>query len=620
VVPAAGQSSVGWKPYGDVVGVTALHNGTYRHAPLWYRGFQYDEERARGLDFVEDLGSPGELRFELADGDAVMLLCADMPEGRAVAQAPDAEAVAALLRDAERCRRDAFAGPLHRAADAYLVRRARAHHRGGLPVVHRLGRDTFIALRGLCLATGRLDDAWDILVAWAGAVSEGMLPNLFVEQGDSPSTTRWTPPSGTSSPCTRRCRRWRAGERRTGATSPAPKRRACAMRCWPSSKATHANAICIGMDEDGLLAAGQSGVQLTWMDAKIGDWVVTPRTGKPVEVQALWLNALRTAAQWDPRWNDPLQRGLGDVSDALLECAARLPVRRDRHGPPGGRVRRRAAPQPDPVDRGAALAAAGGRAGAPGGGRRGARAVDPLWLRSLAEGEGAYTPRYEGDMRARDAAYHQGTVWPWLAGPFVEAWVRVRGNSPQRSPRLAPLPAAAAGPAGRRRLGHLCEIADAQPPHAPRGARSRPGRWGSSRGWRWGAGVRAGTPARGSLNATAAPREGGGGAIDGSARGWSREPRGLLLGVEGLDAPKPTRRWHGRLRQRAANLAAREEVRVQVVVGVLGEQVRLVCRRDHRAAAIGARAGDAQVDDDPADDPGRPQVDVRRGRSASKPL
>ena len=155
-------------------------NGAYAHAPDWYRNFFYAEERARGLDFSEDLASPGTLRFDLSAGEArAGSMAAEGHE--AVLGAGTAES---RPRDAPQHRTRAggppFPGPLERAADAYLVRRGSGRTVvAGYPWFTDWGRDTFIALRGLCLATGRLDEAGQILVEWAGAVSEGMLPNLF---------------------------------------------------------------------------------------------------------------------------------------------------------------------------------------------------------------------------------------------------------------------------------------------------------------------------------------------------------------------------------------------------------------------------------------------------------
>ena len=226
----------------------------------------------------------------------------------------------------------------------------------------------------------------------------------------------------------------------------------------------------IRADTDGLLAAGEPGVQLTWMDARVGDWVVTPRIGKPVEVQALWLNALWSAAQWAPRFAEPLARGRRAFATRFWNeprgCLFDVVDVDHRAGTADATLR------PNQI------LAVGGLPLALLEGDRARRVVDaverdlltPLGLRSLGPDEPGYAGRYEGDGASRDGRYHQGTVWPWLLGPFVEAWVRTHGDdtAARREARarfLAPL-LAHLDQAG---LGHVSEIADGDPPHTPRG-------------------------------------------------------------------------------------------------------------------------------------------------------
>jgi predicted glycogen debranching enzyme len=168
--------------------VVSLSNGDYRHAPEWYRQFLYTAERERGLDDVEDLASPGELTWRLstAGEQAVWILKAGSHGPYEDRSADAVVTLAGELRAAERRRHDVFPTPLDRAADAYLVQRGAGRTIvAGYPWFTDWGRDTFIALRGLCLATGRRADARDILVEWAGAVSEGMLPNRFPDRGET---------------------------------------------------------------------------------------------------------------------------------------------------------------------------------------------------------------------------------------------------------------------------------------------------------------------------------------------------------------------------------------------------------------------------------------------------
>jgi predicted glycogen debranching enzyme len=226
----------------------------------------------------------------------------------------------------------------------------------------------------------------------------------------------------------------------------------------------------IRLDEDGLLAAGTAGVQLTWMDAKAGDWVVTPRAGKPVEVEALWLNALWAAGHWTARWKAVFQRGLSAFRDRFWNAARQsLHDVVDVDHCPGitdARVR------PNQI------LAVGGlplclldevRA------RRvvdtvEARLLTPLGLRSLDPDDHDYRGRYTGGVLERDGAYHQGTVWPWLAGPFAEAWLRVREDTrPAREEARARFLVPLIEHLDAAGIGHVSEIADGDAPHTPRG-------------------------------------------------------------------------------------------------------------------------------------------------------
>ena len=455
-----------FRTYPDVPSVAVRSNGSYVHAPVWYRNFLYEEERARGLDFVEDLAAPGSFRFELSDGDAVWLAAAEGQEA-ALGSGEPAAAFRAL-RSAESSRRGQFGGRLERSGDAYVVRRGAGHTIvAGYPWFTDWGRDTFIALRGLCLATGRLDEAGSILVEWAGAVSEGMLPNYF------PDGTR--PPEFNSVDASLwyliavaeyMQARAAAGRRIDGAE------RATLQDAFGKIMAGYAEGTRyrIRADEDGLIAAGEPGVQLTWMDAKIGDWVVTPRIGKPVEIQALWINALR------------LTTGFTDMFRSLLAKATESFERRFWNAETGCLY--------DVVDvdhvpgtadgsvRPNQIFAVGGLPHSLLEGERARAVVDaveaklaaPLGLRSLSPEDPRYRGRYQGNPLHRDGAYHQGTVWPYLAGAFVDAWVKVRGgtDAARQAARAKFLPPfhAHLDEAG---LGHVSEVADGDAPHTPRG-------------------------------------------------------------------------------------------------------------------------------------------------------
>ena len=457
-----------WHPYVGVPGIIVFSNGEYRHQPDWYRNFRYEEERSRGLDFIEDLAAPGVFSWDLAGGEAVCILAAEGLDNGLLASNTPAERLAKDLRGTELRRRQKFPLALGRSADAYLVKRGRGKTIvAGYPWFTDWGRDTFIALRGLCLATERFDDARDILLEWAGVVSEGMLPNRFPDQGDKPEYNSVD------------ASLWyiiavhdflRATEDRPGMVSDRQKK--TLEQAVEAILASYSQGTRFGihMDQDGLLAAGVPGVQLTWMDAKIGDWVVTPRMGKPVEVQALWLNALWIASQFSERWKEHYARGQNSFIARFWneESGCLYDVVDIDHQP--GRV--------DGSFRPNQILAIGGLPVALIAGERAKRIVEAvterLWaslgLRSLAPGEPGYAPRYEGGGRERDSVYHQGTVWPWLIGPFVEAWVRVHGDSDDakreaRARFLTPI-MEHLNSAG---LGHVSEIADADPPHTPRG-------------------------------------------------------------------------------------------------------------------------------------------------------
>jgi predicted glycogen debranching enzyme len=450
-----------WRPYPNISAITVHANALYHHDPVWYRNFCYAEERVRGFAFSEDLASPGTFSFDLAAGEAICLLGAGGAES--FIGAGDPATTFARLRREEQDRRARFESPLLRAADAYVVRRGDGRTIvAGYPWFTDWGRDTFIALRGIALATGRLDLAREILLEWAGAVSDGMLPNRFADQGDAPEFNAVD------------ASLWYAvavGEYLRLAEPPLEVRRrleaAVGAILDGYAKGTRYG---IHADADGLLAAGEPGVQLTWMDARIGAEVVTPRIGKPVEVQALWINALRLVGRRGDAWGRLADRATASFRARFWnETAGCLYDVVDVDHVPG---------TVDALLRPNQIFAVGGLPIALIEGERARRVVDlveqrlwtPLGLRSLAPGEPGYTAHYQGGPSERDRAYHQGTVWPWLAGAFVDAWLRVRSGTPaaRREARerfAAPLLAhrASAG------LGHVSEIADAEPPHAPRG-------------------------------------------------------------------------------------------------------------------------------------------------------
>ncbi|HEV7517699.1 MAG TPA: amylo-alpha-1,6-glucosidase [Thermoanaerobaculia bacterium] len=445
----------------------------YRPSLDWYYNYEYAREAERGLDSREDLFTPGALTVTLGPGARLGVVAAtEDPAGRDPF----------LLFAGERERRErlldpfANAGPLGRtlalAADQFLVRRKSRD--GGLslwtvlagyPWFTDWGRDTMIALPGLCLATGRHAEARGILRAFAGAVDQGMLPNRFPDGGESPEYN------------TADASLWYfvAIHRYLGATGDAAFARELLpvlrdIHTWHERGTRHG----IHEDTDGLLHAGEPGWQLTWMDARVDGREVTPRQGKPVEIEALWVNALQILAG--------LERRLGDAGTAAE--AARLDGKAERArlrfgelfwNPASGYLydcidgdERDASLRPNQL---LALSLpfpllAGERAESV------LRAVErqlltPVGLRTLAPDDPRYRPRYEGSPAERDGAYHQGTVWPWLLGPYLTALVQVRGEAGQERARA--ILEAFTPHLWDAGIGTVGEIYDGDPPHLPRG-------------------------------------------------------------------------------------------------------------------------------------------------------
>lgn len=463
--PAQTEREWTWQLYDGLPAVVASANGRYVHEPEWYRNFFYSEEAARGLDATEDLASPGVFEFSLGSKRAVLTFAAG---GHASEGEEPVERRYAHAQTTEWRRRRKFPTPLHRAADAYIARRGNGKTiMAGYPWFGDWGRDTFISVRGLCIETGRLEDARDILVEWGGLVSEGMLPNRFPDQGDTPEFNSVD------------ASLWyviavgdylRAVAKRADQTGD----------CHTEKLRTAVEAILTGYhdgtrfgircDEDGLLRAGEQGYQLTWMDARVDGREITPRIGKPVEIQALWLNALAIGAQFSARSEPILEKGrrsfverfwnsdrdcLYDVIDCEHQAGAvDQSFRPNQIFAVGGLPLELLPPEQarqvvDAVE---------------------AHLLTPLGLRSLAPGEPGYVGHYGGGVAQRDGSYHQGTVWPWLMGAFVEAWLRVRGNSEAAKTEAAerfiqPL----LEHLNHAGLGHISEIADADPPFTPAG-------------------------------------------------------------------------------------------------------------------------------------------------------
>ena len=452
-----------YRPYPDQP-TAYIHaaGASWEAAPDWYYNFQYPREEERGLDHSEDLSTPGRLRLQLALRATVGVIAAtELSSCR--------DPIALLTDEIDRRQQvvrvpwtaDPLLKSLARAAHQFLVRRGDGLHTivAGYHWFTDWGRDTMIALPGLCLVTGRFAEARGIFAAFAEHVSEGMIPNRFPDAGEVPEyhavdATLWF---------------FVALYKYLQYTEDYE----FARELWPTLEDIAAWHECgtryqIRVDDDGLLAAGEPGVQLTWMDAKIGDWVVTPRMGKPVEVNALWYNALK-----------------------ILEHLAEVFGQRANYGQRAAEVRTSfenlfwceergylcdvVAPEgPDWAIRPNQIFALslpfplieGERA------RRILSVIDehlltPRGLRSLSPSDPAYCAQYAGGPWERDNAYHQGTVWGWLIGPYITALCRCHGRAGrQRGRTLLDGFAAHLNEAG---LGTVSEIFDAEPPFAPHG-------------------------------------------------------------------------------------------------------------------------------------------------------
>jgi predicted glycogen debranching enzyme len=444
----------------------------------------YRVEEHRGYEGVGVLWSPGVFRVNLTADREVVLSASTESWATFLAVPPDAalehelDRRRRLIAVADPAARSGFGAELVLAADQFVVTpatraadTARAHAAGddartivaGYHWFTDWGRDTMIALDGLTLVTGRHREAGYILRTFAAHVRDGLIPNYFPDKESqgvyhTADATLWF---------------FQALHRFTEVTND----RETLRKLLPTLRDivahhTRGTRFGIGVDPaDGLLRQGAEGYQLTWMDAKCGDWVVTPRRGKAVEINALWYNALRLMERWlaeegdspaaaemkqaadragvsfNTRFWCEAENGLFDVIDGesgddpscrpnqLLAISLPHPILDPRRWPAVVETCR-------------------------------ARLLTPVGLRSLAPGSPEYKPRYFGDLRARDAAYHQGTVWAWLVGPFVDAW---RKTHPDRNAEVRGLLTGFEAHLSDACIGSVSEVFDAEAPFNPRG-------------------------------------------------------------------------------------------------------------------------------------------------------
>jgi predicted glycogen debranching enzyme len=444
----------------------------------------YRVEESRGYDSRGELWSPGHFRLDLTrEQDATLVASTESWDmigalDPAAARTAEHERRRRLLGAAATAAQTGVGGELTLAADHFLIApagriedAARARAAGdtvrtviaGYHWFTDWGRDTMISLEGLTLATGRHYEAGCILRTFAAHVRDGLIPNLFPEGAThglyhTADATLWF---------------FHALDRYVTLTGD----RETLEFLLPTLRDIvehhlRGTRFGIGVDPaDGLLRQGADGYQLTWMDAKCGDWVVTPRRGKAVEINALWYNALRLLENWVRECQSAAEakpyaghaeRAYRSFNERFWHATAGYlyDVVDGEKGDDGScrpnQIFALALPHPvlDPSHWGAVLSVVHDRL------------LTPVGLRSLAPGEPEYQARYYGDLRSRDAAYHQGTVWAWLIGPFIDAWLKVHPDDRSGARRLLQ---GLANHLGEACLGSVSEIFDAEAPFTPRG-------------------------------------------------------------------------------------------------------------------------------------------------------
>ena len=445
----------------------SISHGQFTAAPEWYWNFWHRMEAERGLDALEDLLMPGSFAADLSLNVPIYLTAT----AESAAPAPGVDILDAVKAASQRLTAalpktaPPWIRTLAQASDQFIVRRGGASLSiiAGYPWFTDWGRDTMISLPGLATALGRFDVAAGILRTYASFVDRGMLPNCFSDGGEAPryntaDATLWMFQA--------------LDDYLQAKRDPDLGHELFATLMSIVHAHSDGTRYGIGVDPaDGLLRAGEPGMQLTWMDAKHGDQVFTPRIGKPVEINALWLNALDVAARLAQA-----ERNVGEerFCQSLLLRATSSFARfwNEERGclfdviDVEGSTLRDARVRPNQI-----LAVALPYCALPPDQMRAVVdccARDLLTshgLRTLSPKEPGYLGRCEGDAGQRDAAYHMGTVWAWLLGPFVRAHYRVYGDARLAQSFLAPV----AQHLDSACLGTVSEIFDGDAPHSARG-------------------------------------------------------------------------------------------------------------------------------------------------------
>ena len=431
----------------------------------WYHNFEYAIEQERGFDFHEDLFQPCLLRFDLAKQVSIVASTEHKQKADVKAlEKAELKRRAALVAKAKTI--DPFLRQLVLAADQFIVDRGEGKTIiAGYPWFSDWGRDTMIALTGLTLATNRPEIAKSIILEFAKHISEGMIPNRFPDVGEEPEyntvdATLWFFEA---------IRAYLAKTNDEEFLRDVLYEKLIDIIDWHVRGTRHD----IHVDTDGLLYAGEPSVQLTWMDAKIDDWVVTPRTGKAVEIQALWYNALRIMAELSSRFGDhenstKFARMADVVQDSFngqfwneqAECLFDV-IEGDEKD---------ASIRPNQIfavslhhsileaDRSRQVV-----------NKVEAELLTPFGLRSLSPNDPRYVPIYIGSPIERDSSYHQGTVWAWLIGPFIDAYRKTHSDDMLLESTIDEFTSGFRSHSTDAMVGQVSEIFDAAPPHLPRG-------------------------------------------------------------------------------------------------------------------------------------------------------
>jgi len=452
------ENVVHYEPY--EIAIFFTHNAkTIEKTGYWYRNFEYNFEKERGFDFQEDLFQPFSLHFNLSEDDATLIIGTEIQEFSSEIIQAELKRREKLIENVE----SEFDKELVLSADKFIVSR-NDHHTiiAGYPWFSDWGRDTMISLKGLTLETNRFEIARSIILEFSKYISQGMIPNRFPDKGAEPEyntadATLWY---------------FEAIRAYVEATNDYELVRNHLYDKLADIIAWHLRGtrFQIHVDTDGLLFVGEENSQLTWMDAKVNGIAVTPRIGKPVEIQALWFNALKTMSQFSERFGNQSEVALYDsMAEAARYSFNQLFWNKEEEClfDVVSNGKRDASIRPNQIFAVSLNFSMLDLTHS----RKIVEKVEkelltPFGLRTVSPRDENYHPYYIGSAAERDRAYHQGTVWPWLLGAFVDAYLKV---FPERKQRVKGFLSAFENHIMEAGLGQISEIFDAEPPYHPRG-------------------------------------------------------------------------------------------------------------------------------------------------------